>query len=69
MLTRFLALPVVVGIALEGVRTAGKYPRVKPLQWLVAPGMWLQRLTALQPTDAQVEVAIRALKAVTEPRN
>lgn len=68
LLTRFLALPIVVGISIEAMRAAGRYPRVKPLQWLLAPGLWLQRLTTRQPTDAQVEVAIRALKAVIEPQ-
>jgi uncharacterized protein YqhQ len=33
---------------------------------LLAPGMWLQRLTTRQPDDEQVEVSIRALKRVLE---
>ena len=28
---------------------------------LLAPGLWLQRLTTREPTDDQVEVSIRAL--------
>jgi uncharacterized protein YqhQ len=31
---------------------------------LLAPGMWLQRLTTREPTLEQVEVSIRALKEV-----
>jgi uncharacterized protein YqhQ len=31
---------------------------------LLAPGMWLQRLTTRQPTLDQLEVSIRALREV-----
>jgi uncharacterized protein YqhQ len=31
---------------------------------LLAPGMWLQRLTTRQPSLDQIEVSIRALKEV-----
>ena len=31
---------------------------------LLAPGLWLQRLTTRQPTLDQVEVSIRALQEV-----
>jgi uncharacterized protein YqhQ len=33
---------------------------------MLAPGMWLQRLTTRQPSDDQVEVSIRALRRVLE---
>jgi len=66
LLIRFLSLPIIVGVAIEAMKAVGKYPHSRPLQWLLAPGMWLQRLTARVPTDDQVEVAIKALKAVTE---
>jgi uncharacterized protein YqhQ len=33
---------------------------------MLAPGMWLQRLTTRQPDDDQVEVSIRALQRVLE---
>jgi uncharacterized protein YqhQ len=61
---RLLALPIVAGVAYEVIRLAGKYRHVKPLQWLVAPGLWTQRLTTREPSREMVEVAIRALDAV-----
>lgn len=61
---RLIALPVVAGVAFEVIRLAGKYREVKPLQWLVAPGLWTQRLTTREPTRDMVEVALRALDAV-----
>jgi len=33
---------------------------------LLAPGLWLQRLTTREPTDDQVEVSIQALHRVME---
>jgi uncharacterized protein YqhQ len=33
---------------------------------LLAPGLWLQRLTTREPTLAQLEVSIRALEEVLE---
>jgi uncharacterized protein YqhQ len=36
------------------------------LMTLLAPGLWLQRLTTREPTDDQVEVSIQALQRVIE---
>ena len=35
---------------------------------LLAPGLWLQRLTTRQPTLDQIEVSIRALREVLAAR-
>ena len=53
-------LPIVVGIAYELIRLAGRYtnPVTKVLS---APGLWMQRLTTREPDDSQIEVAIAAL--------
>lgn len=57
----FVLLPVVIGISYELIRLAGNndnaFTRV-----LSAPGLWLQRITTKEPTDAQIEVAIAAIK-------
>ena len=36
----------------------------RPGMTLLAPGLWLQRLTTREPTLDQLEVSIRALKEV-----
>ena len=36
------------------------------MRWLLAPGLWLQRLTTRQPSLDQLEVSIRALQQVLE---
>jgi uncharacterized protein YqhQ len=62
--TRILLLPLIAGIAYELIRFAGKHQDNRILMALLAPGMWLQRLTTRQPSLDQIEVSIRALKEV-----
>ena len=62
--TRILLLPVIAGLAYELIRFAGKHQRNRILMTLLAPGLWLQRLTTREPTLDQIEVSIRALKEV-----
>jgi uncharacterized protein YqhQ len=62
--TRILLLPVIAGIAYEVIRFAGKHQQNAALRALLAPGLWLQRLTTREPTLDQIEVSIRALREV-----
>ena len=62
--TRILLLPVIAGLAYELIRFAGKHTGNRVLMTLLAPGLWLQRLTTREPTLEQLEVSIRALKEV-----
>jgi uncharacterized protein YqhQ len=62
--SRILALPVIAGIAYEVIRFAGRNPGNPVLRVLLAPGLWLQRLTTREPTLDQIEVSIRALREV-----
>jgi uncharacterized protein YqhQ len=62
--SRILLLPVIAGLAYELIRFAGKHQSNRVVMTLLAPGMWLQRLTTREPTLEQVEVSIRALKEV-----
>src|SRR5919106_1530953 len=62
--SRILLLPVIAGIAYELIRFAGKQQHNRVLMTLLAPGLWLQRLTTREPTLDQIEVSIRALKEV-----
>jgi len=66
ILSRILLLPVIAGLAYEVIRFAGKHQSNRLLMTLLAPGLWLQRLTTREPTDDQVEVSIRALRRVLE---
>jgi uncharacterized protein YqhQ len=62
--TRIALLPVIAGLAYELIRFAGKHQRNPFLMTLLAPGLWLQRLTTRQPSLDQIEVSIHALKEV-----
>jgi uncharacterized protein YqhQ len=64
IVTRILLLPVIAGIAYELIRFAGKHTGNSYLMALLAPGLWLQRLTTREPTLDQIEVSIRALQEV-----
>ena len=64
IVTRILLLPVIAGIAYELIRFAGKHTGNRVLMALLAPGLWLQRLTTREPTLDQLEVSIRALREV-----
>jgi len=62
--TRVLLLPLIAGLAYELIRFAGKHTGNRVLMTLLAPGLWLQRLTTREPTLDQLEVSIRALRDV-----
>jgi uncharacterized protein YqhQ len=62
--SRILLLPLIAGLAYELIRFAGKHTGNRALMALLAPGLWLQRLTTRQPSLDQLEVSIRALKEV-----
>src|SRR6266508_4065892 len=55
---------VTIFIAYEVIRFAGKHQQNASLRALLAPGLWLQRLTTREPTLDQIEVSIRALREV-----
>ena len=64
IISRILLLPVIAGIAYEIIRFAGKHATNPILRGVLAPGLWLQRLTTREPSLDQVEVSIRALREV-----
>lgn len=61
ILLKFLLLPVVVGIAYEIIKLAGRYDN-PVTRFISAPGLWLQNLTTYEPEREMVEVAIAAME-------
>jgi len=57
-------LPLVAGVAYEVIKFTGRYKESRWTRWLLAPGLWSQRITTREPEEAQIEVALRALQAV-----
>ena len=66
IVSRILLLPVIAGLAYELIRFAGRHQRSRLLMTLLAPGLWLQRLTTREPSLDQLEVSIRALQVVLD---
>ncbi|MBI4153367.1 DUF1385 domain-containing protein [Candidatus Woesearchaeota archaeon] len=46
------------------MRLGGKFRKSVVMGVLVAPGMWVQRITTQKPSDDMIEVAIATLKNV-----
>ena len=65
IVTRIAFLPLIAGIAYELIRFAGKHQN-RIVMTVLAPGLWLQRLTTREPTLDQLEVSIRALREVLQ---
>jgi len=63
-LGRILLLPVIAGIGYEIIKLSGRHRKNPLVKIIVAPGLWLQRITTKEPSDKQLEVSIESLKAV-----
>jgi uncharacterized protein YqhQ len=66
IVSRVVLLLPIVGVAYELIRFAGRHAGNRVLMTLLAPGLWLQRLTTREPSLDQLEVSIRALREVLE---
>jgi uncharacterized protein YqhQ len=62
LLTHIPLIPVVGGIAYEFIRWSAKKSTTTLGKMLVAPGLWLQRITTQEPDATQLEVALVAIK-------
>ena len=57
---------LIAGLSFELLRFAGKHADDPVLRLVLAPGLWLQRLTTREPDLDQLEVSIRALREVLD---
>lgn len=64
ILSRILLLPVVAGVAYEVLKFSARHYESPGWQWLIKPGLWLQKLTTAQPDDSMIEAAMASLIAV-----
>ncbi len=63
IVSRVIMLPLVAGISYEIIRFAGTCDN-PVVAMCMKPGLWLQYMTTREPSDDQIEVAIKALEAV-----
>jgi uncharacterized protein YqhQ len=59
--THLPLVPLVGGISYEFIKLSAKHSASRFGAMLVAPGLWLQRITTKEPDHAQLEVALAAL--------
>ena len=64
--SRVVFIPFIAGLSYEIIRFADRKRNLRGIRFLIQPGLWLQRLTAREPTEPQIEVALRALQEVLE---
>jgi len=69
-LSRLALLPLIAGLGYEFIKYSAKQCGNPLIKALMMPGLWLQRLTTREPSDDQIEVAIRSLDEALamEPR-
>jgi uncharacterized protein YqhQ len=64
ILSRLIAIPVIAGISYEMLRLGAKYTDSRLMRALMAPGLWLQKITTKPPSPDQIEVAIASFREV-----
>lgn len=61
--SRVVLLPLVAGAAYEIMKFSSRHLDSPLVRLVVAPGLWLQKLTTREPDDGMLEVALKALCA------
>ena len=62
-LLKLLLLPLMMGIGYELIKFAGRHQNAFT-RFISAPGLWMQRITVLEPDDSMIECAIEAFVKV-----
>lgn len=63
-LSRLILIPLIAGISYEVLKLSARMEHNALMHMLIQPGLMLQRLTTREPDEAQIEVAVRALREV-----
>jgi len=63
LMTHLPLIPLVGGLSYEVIRLSARHSRSLIGRLIVAPGLWLQRITTREPDAGQLEVALAALRA------
>ncbi len=74
--SRLIAIPLIAGISYELLRLGARFTNSRLMRALMAPGLWLQKITTKPPSGDQIEVAIASFREVqrreeqeTQPAN
>ncbi len=66
VLSRILLAPIIAALSYEVIYFGNRHTDNAVVRAVLAPGLWLQSLTTREPDDAQLEVALSALRRVVE---
>ena len=66
VLSRIVLIPVIAALGYEVIYFGNRHMNNMIMRALLTPGLWLQSLTTREPDDSQLEVALSALRKVTE---
>ena len=55
-------MPLIAGISYEILKLSGKHANNIIVKILIAPGLWLQKITTREPDDDMLEVAMISIK-------
>jgi uncharacterized protein YqhQ len=59
--SRIVLLPLIAGVSYEILKLSARFKNNIFVKLLIAPGLWLQRLTTREPDDSELEVAIASI--------
>jgi uncharacterized protein YqhQ len=62
--SRIVAIPIIAGVAFELLRLGARFPNSTLMRVVMAPGLWLQKITTQPPDGDQIEVAIASFNEV-----
>jgi len=62
--SRVIAIPLIAGVAYEALRLGARYGSSLVMRALMAPGLWLQKITTQKPDRGQIQVAIASFDEV-----
>jgi uncharacterized protein YqhQ len=62
--SRIVAIPLIAAIAYEALRLGARFPGSLVMRALMAPGIWLQKITTQEPDRGQIEVAVASFEEV-----
>ena len=64
ILSRVIAIPLIAGVSFEMLRLGARFVHTPVMRALMAPGLWLQKITTRPPDRGQIEVAIASFREV-----
>jgi uncharacterized protein YqhQ len=69
LLSRILLIPVLASLAYEYIRLSARLMHYSWARFLIAPNLWLQRLTTREPDESMLEVAITSFESMLAQEN